>query len=217
MNQKVKFVALEGNTGCGKSTVLEFLSTLPAIEVRPEPVKTWQDFHGLNLLQLKHRDPQRWFYTFQTMVQLTRLQMYAPSNDQRRIRVMERSLHSNRYCFLEVGLQSKHLTEAEYALSTEWFQFLETNFKIDLDLIIYLRTSPQIAFERVKQRNRVEEKEVTLEQLEQCHNLYENWITAHSCKFPVAVVNADADVRQVNTSVASLLHSVFKTSPSTPC
>jgi len=217
MNEKVKIVALEGNTGCGKSTVLEFLSTLPAIEVRPEPVKVWQDFHGHNLLQMKYRDPQRWSFTFQTMVQLTRLQMYTPSNNQRHIKVMERSLHSNRRCFLEVALQSGHLTETEYALSTDWFQFLETNFKIDLDLIIYLRTSPQIALERVKKRDRVEEREVTLEQLERCHNLHESWIMDHNCKFPVAVVNANADVGQVNTSVASLLHSVFKTATSTPC
>lgn len=217
MNEKVKFVALEGNTGCGKSTVLEFLSTLPALEVRPEPVKVWQDFHGHNLLQLKYGDPKRWCFTFQTMVQLTRLQMYTPSDNQRRINVMERSLHSNRYCFLEAALQSQHLTEVEYALSTEWFEFLETNFKIDLDLIIYLRTSPQIALERVKQRKRVEEKEVTLEQLERCHDLYENWIMTHNCQFPVAVVDANADAQQVNTAVASLLHSVFKISPSTPC
>lgn len=84
-------------------------------------------------------------------------------------------------------------------------------------LLVYLRTSPQIALERVKQRKRVEEKEVTLEQLERCHDLYENWIMTHNCQFPVAVVDANADAQQVNTAVASLLHSVFKISPSTPC
>ena len=40
-----------------------------------------------------------------------------------------------RYCFLEAALNCGQLTEPEYALSREWFEVIENNFKIDLDLI----------------------------------------------------------------------------------
>jgi len=204
---KVKFIALEGNTGSGKSTVLQLLSTLPGVEIRPEPVEVWQDFHGHNLLQLRYDDPKRWSFTFQTMVQLTRLKMHSPTNSHLPFKIMERSLHSNRYCFLECALHSKQLTEAEFALSTEWFQFLETNFNIDLDLIVYLRTSPELVFDRIKKRNRAEEKNITLEQLQKIDRFYEDWIMTSNCQ--VVVIDANQDWHQVSQSVATSLASIL--------
>lgn len=47
---------------------------------------------------------------------------------------------------------------------------------IKLDAIIYLRTTPEIAFERVKKRNRPEEVEISLEYITLLHTLYEKWI-----------------------------------------
>ena len=51
------------------------------------------------------------------------------------------------------------MTDPEYAVISEWFNFLITcpqlNFKIDQ--IIYLRTDPEVAYERIKKRKRPEE------------------------------------------------------------
>jgi hypothetical protein len=56
------------------------------------------------------------------------------------------------------------LAPSEYGVLCEWFKFLTTSPKIDLgvDLIVYLRTSPEIAWERVKARARSEEKVILL-------------------------------------------------------
>lgn len=73
---------------------------------------------------------------------------------------MERSLHSARYCFVENLHRSGKLAESEYGVLCEWFKFLTTSPKIDLgvDLIVYLRTTPEVAWQRVKARARSEEK-----------------------------------------------------------
>ena len=43
------------------------------VEVVPEPVGEWQDVDGANLLDVFYKDPQRYAYTFQSYVFVTRL------------------------------------------------------------------------------------------------------------------------------------------------
>ena len=73
---------------------------------------------------------------------------------------MERSLFSARHCFVENLWRSGKLADSEYGVLCEWFKFLTSSPKIDLgiDLIVYLRTKPEVAWERVKSRARSEEK-----------------------------------------------------------
>ena len=51
------------------------------------------------------------------------------------------------------------MTDAEYAVLSEWFNFLITCPQLDfkIDQIVYLRTDPEIAYERIKKRSRPEE------------------------------------------------------------
>ena len=62
---------------------------------------------------------------------------------------------------------SGKMDEAEYLVLSEWFNYLITspqlNFKVDQ--IIYLRTDPEVAYERVKSRNRQEESTIPLQYL----------------------------------------------------
>ena len=66
---------------------------------------------------------------------------------------------SARYCFVENLYNGGNMTDAEYTVLSEWFNFLITcpqlNFKIDQ--IVYLRTDPEVAYERIKKRKRPEE------------------------------------------------------------
>ena len=72
---------------------------------------------------------------------------------------MERSMHSARHCFTEYFYQAGKMKHVEYALLDSWYQFLthseSTGFDTEADMIFYLQTEPEIAFERVKKRGRV--------------------------------------------------------------
>lgn len=61
-----------------------------------EPVEIWRDFVGYNVLGMRYADPQRWSFTFQNLIQLTRLKMYSGVRPEK-TRFIERSLHSNRF------------------------------------------------------------------------------------------------------------------------
>ena len=47
-----------------------------------------------------------------------------------------------------------------------WYDWLNSNIGLPLDLIVYLRTSPAVAYERLKARGRKEETGVPMEFIE---------------------------------------------------
>ncbi|KAI0210173.1 Thymidine kinase 2, mitochondrial [Lamellibrachia satsuma] len=93
-------VAVEGNIGSGKSSFLHYFDTSSSVEVVPEPVELWKSVRGHNTLELMYKDSERWSLTFQSYVQLTMLQVHTQKQTCP-VKMIERSLHSARYCFVE--------------------------------------------------------------------------------------------------------------------
>ncbi len=83
-------------------------------------------------------------------------------------KMIERSLYSARRCFVENLKRSGKMPASEYAVLDEWYGFLRSATGLDerVDLIVYLRTKPEVAWKRVKARARSEEKVIPLEYLE---------------------------------------------------
>lgn len=207
-------VCVEGNIGSGKSTMLEyFKSNLPDVEVCQEPVNLWQNIGGGNLLDLMYKDPDRWSYTFQTYTLLTMMQIH---NQEQKLdhRLIERSAYSAVYCFLENLYLSGRLSELEYSIHHEWFNWLKKVQTPKVDLLIYIRTSPAKCLERVKSRGRTEEVGIPLTLLEQLHDRYEEWLVDRS-KFevpsPVLVIDGDKPVEQMIDYYYEKSESIFKT------
>ena len=69
----------------------------------------------------------------------------------RPVKLMERSIYSAKYCFAENLRQNGLMAESEYQVLTSWFDHLVNSPELDLgvDLIVYLRTKPEIARERL--------------------------------------------------------------------
>ena len=62
---------------------------------------------------------------------------------------------------------------------------------------MYLRSSPEVVYERIQKRNRSEESTVSLEYLKQLHEAYENWLFHSNITVPVLQINVDEDIAQV--------------------
>eukprot|EP00088_Acartia_fossae_P013466 TRINITY_DN1706_c0_g1_i2.p1 TRINITY_DN1706_c0_g1~~TRINITY_DN1706_c0_g1_i2.p1 ORF type:complete len:286 (-),score=74.45 TRINITY_DN1706_c0_g1_i2:261-1118(-) len=195
-NNRPFIVSIEGNIGSGKSTMLNYFNKFNDVELIPEPVKDWCDVNGHNLLGKMYEDPKRWSFQFQSYVQLTRLQLLKkPTNCS--VKIIERSLQNNRYCFLENARKEETLNSAELSVLYSWFTFLEKNMDINLDLIVYLKTSPEVAYERLKMRGRKEEAGVPMEFIQHLHQCYEDWLLDE--KFgpppaPVLVLDANQGI-----------------------
>jgi deoxyadenosine/deoxycytidine kinase len=89
---------------------------------------------------------------------------------------MERSLFSARYCFVEQMENNGILHQGQYNVLKEWYNYIMETFEMRADLIIYIRTCPEVVYERMKKRGRSEESLVSLKFLQQLHLLHENWL-----------------------------------------
>lgn len=174
----IPYIALEGNIGAGKSTFLSHFSSHLPVQPVFEPHERWQKMGGGNLLELFYRDPERWAYTFQSCAFITRLQaqeelarsMHAP------IQLLERSVFSDRYCFAKNCYEMGMMQELEWRLYTEWFEWLVDVFNLYPTGIIYLRTQPEVSYNRLCKRARSEEAAVPLSYLQQLHEKHESWL-----------------------------------------
>ncbi|XP_060254353.1 thymidine kinase 2, mitochondrial isoform X5 [Ovis aries] len=116
------------------------------------------------------------------------------------VRLMERSIHSARYVFVENLYRSGKMPEVDYVVLLEWFDWIVSNIDVSIDLIVYLRTTPETCYRRLKMRCREEEKVIPLDYLGAIHHLYEEWLIKGSL-FPVAapvlVIEADHNMQKM--------------------
>ena len=87
-------IALEGNIGCGKSSVLDRLEE-SGISVLREPLQEWRDVEGTgeNLLARLYESPEEFQYPFQTYAMLTMLEDRLRAARDTPVLVTERSLY----------------------------------------------------------------------------------------------------------------------------
>lgn len=192
-------VSIEGNIGSGKSTFLQYFSAIPGVSTYQEPLNLWTNLGGYNLLGKLYEDPKRWSFLFQSYVQLTRLDIHLQQSDCA-VKLIERSLQNNRYCFLESGHDGGQLVGAEYSVLCEYYDLLESTLDIGIDLIVYLRSTPEVVHSRMLKRGRTEEAGIPLDYLKQVHEYYEKWLFQHKPRAPpapVLVIDADRDLNEI--------------------
>lgn len=187
-----KTVAVEGNIGSGKSTLLKYFESSPNVETIKEPLDKWCNLDGHNVLGLLYEDMHRWSFTFNTYVQLTRLQMHnKPTN--KAVRMIERSIHSTRWIFMENHHQSGKLEDVEYNILCDWFDWVESQQQAKIDLIVYVRAPPEVSYQRLIDRDRKEECGVPFEYIQDLHTLHEDWLIHKKYPVPSPVLVIDAD------------------------
>jgi len=197
--RKAFTVAVEGNIGSGKTTFLNrFCPEIDNVDVLAEPVDRWRNVRGNNLLAMMYEDPTRYSLLFQTYVQLTMLERHNQPCD-KDAKIMERSLLSARYCFVENLHATGKMSDAEHAVISEWFDYLVSCPQLDIgvDLVVYLRTSPEVAYERILARHRNEEVKIPFEYVRQLHELHEQWLitrTKFQTPSKIIVINANGNL-----------------------
>ncbi|XP_050680705.1 deoxynucleoside kinase isoform X1 [Leptidea sinapis] len=205
-------VLVEGNIGSGKTTFLEHFQQFEDITLLTEPVEEWRNLNGWNLLDLMYKDPAKWAMTFQAYVSLTMLEMHRRTT-KTPVKLMERSIFSARYCFVEHMKRSGTLHPAQYSVLNEWFDFIDNEVPVDADLIVYLKTTPSIVYERIKKRARSEEQCVPLSYIVELHKLHEDWLinrTHAECPAPVLVIDADLDLSHITEEYKKSEHQILR-------
>ncbi|XP_020287740.1 deoxynucleoside kinase-like isoform X4 [Pseudomyrmex gracilis] len=191
-------IYIEGNIGSGKTTFLTHFQKIKDATILEEPVSLWQNVAGVNLLDLLYKDPVNYGFLFQSYAQLTRLQFHTMSTPSP-YKIMERSIFSSRI-FLENMKRTSMIRHMEAEILEQWYNWCMENTKIRADLIVYLRTSPEVVYQRMQARGRKEENSVSLEYLKQIHELHDDWLvrrTLFSVPAPVMIVDGDKSLEEM--------------------
>lgn len=216
---------LEGNIGAGKSTLLQLLREhMPQVVVAQEPLNDWdRPLGGPSLLANFYQDPVRWAYSMETFTMLSRIREHIYKKDSALCLILERSVYSGYYCFARNSFQNGFMTAAEWAMCTEWFNFLVPRLCQIPHGFIYLRVSSSVALERVKKRERSAESSLSVEYLEQIHDYHERFLIARENLLPelkavpVLVISTDGDFevdRDERDRILGLIRSFLaQTSP----
>lgn len=170
-------ISIEGNIGCGKSSVISELNKKTRLPIFLEPVDEWSKW-----LHLFYADKERWGLSFNMNVLLT----FNRWKNNSFKAIYERSPLSNKNVFTKLQYKSGHMTELELSLFNDLFS--EISWKPDV--IIYIQTPPNVCMERMTQRNRGCESNVPIEYLQQVHNEYEEMIDS---------AKTDKDIKHVFT------------------
>lgn len=131
------------------------------------------------------------------------------SKDRFNINVMERSIYSAKYCFLENIYKSGNMLPVEYEILDKWYTWMTKEHDCNLDLIFYLRTTPEICQHRLNLRGRPEEtSSITLDYLQSLHDLHESWLLKPS-DYPTSfLVNKSNIYRPANVIVIDASQSL---------
>lgn len=182
-------IAIEGNIGAGKTTFLKHLEKIDQMKICTlrEPLEKWKNLNGINLLEQVYNDPQKWAHAFQSFVTLTMTKnhLFKSPNP---IKILERSIFSTRYCFIEAHRTKNNIDNTSSLILDEWFKFIISNILPQLNLIIYIQTTPEISYERIHTRNRHEEKNITMEYVNLIHLLHENWLINRNFPLPCTLI-----------------------------
>lgn len=178
-------LCVEGNISVGKTTFLqrianETLELRDLVEIVPEPIDKWQNVgpDHFNILDAFYAEPERYAYTFQNYVFVTRvMQEKESSAGIKPLRLMERSVFSDRMVFVRAVHEAKWMNEMEISIYDSWFDPVVSSLPgLIPDGFIYLRASPDTCHKRMMLRKREEEGGVSLDYLRDLHEKHESWL-----------------------------------------
>ena len=176
-----RMILLEGNIGAGKSTVGRVLKASGTFDFIEEPVDMWRGGFASNLLEAFYRDMNRWSFTFQILAFITRAKTWQEilaRTSHSRI-VLERSIFTDRHVFATSMHHLGAMSETEWQVYCGLWEFLASNYCVEPDCILYMRTPAQVCLERMRVRDRTEEVGVKLDYLERLEALHDEWLLDH--------------------------------------
>lgn len=178
-----KFIAVAGNIGVGKSTLVEMICGRLACQPFYEPVTEnpyLSDFY---------KDMRTWSFHSQIFFLTHRLRIHQELLRVSGSVIQDRSIYEDAEVFAHNLFLQGNLSERDYTTYRALYRTL-AEYLPPPDLMIYLRASVPTLIKRIALRDRDYERSISPEYLDRLNQLYENWIQ-HFTLCPVLTVPAD--------------------------
>jgi len=178
-----KFIAIAGNIGVGKSTLVEKVCEEFGWEPYYEPVTEnpyLEDFY---------QDMDKWAFHSQLFFLTNRIRSHKELMLHPTSVVQDRSIYEDAQIFAQNLYNQGQISHRDYSTYQEFYQLLITLLNPP-DLVVYLKASVDTLQSRIARRGRDFENSIPRDYLIQLNELYKNWIESFSL-CPILIIPAD--------------------------
>ena len=178
-----KFIGVAGNVGVGKSTLTHLLSEY----------LYWEPFYEAvddnPYLADFYRDMQAWSFHSQVYFLSRRLGHHRQIIERPGTVIQDRTVYEDAEIFARNLFLQGHMSERDWKSYWSLYQTVITILPPP-DLVIYLQASVPQLQERIRQRGRDYEQDISVEYLTQLNDLYDEWVEGFALG-PVLTVPTD--------------------------
>ena len=166
-------IAIAGNMGTGKSTLVDFLSrtygVMPFYEPNDEnPYLT--DFY---------KDMKRWAFQSQLYFLSNKFRLHQELDRQAGVVALDRTIFEDAEIFATALFQMRKISKRDWETYQGLYGAILDAIRPP-DLMIYLRCSMRTLRQRIRLRGRKMEQDVPLAYLKRLECLYDNWIDSYT-------------------------------------
>jgi len=165
-------IAIAGNMGSGKSTLVDFLARTYNVSPFYEPNEEnpyLPDFY---------KDMKRWAFRSQLYFLSNKFRLHQELDRTPGVVALDRTIFEDAEIFATALHQMKKIDKRDWQTYWGFYQAILDAIKPP-DLMIYLRCSMRTLRQRIKLRGRAMEQDVPLAYLKRLDRLYEEWISSY--------------------------------------
>jgi deoxyadenosine/deoxycytidine kinase len=167
-----KTIAIAGNIGTGKSSLVEFLTRTYGIKPFYEPNDEnpyLPDFY---------KDMQRWAFQSQLYFLSNKFHMHQQLEQMSGVVVLDRTIYEDAEIFASALHDMHKFTGRDWDTYWSFYQIILGSIRPP-DLMIYLRCSMRTLRKRIRNRGRAMEQDIPLGYLKRLQNLYDQWVSSY--------------------------------------
>ena len=178
-----RLVVVAGNIGVGKTSLTERIGARLGWKTAFESVDNnpyLADFYA---------DMKKWAFQLQIFFLGHRAEQYLNFAAMEKSAILDRSIYEDAYIFARALYSMGNLNERDYFSYLKVFQILVSKLPPP-DLLIYLKAPVDVLMERIRNRARNMETNITVDYLSLLESFYDDWMTSFDV-CPVLTIRSD--------------------------
>ncbi len=165
-------IAIAGNMGVGKSTLVEFLARTYGV------VPFYEPNDDNPYLKDFYRDMRGWAFQSQLYFLASKFRLHQELDRQPGVVALDRTIFEDAEVFATALYQMRKISKRDWQTYQSFYEAILDAIRPP-DLMIYLKCSMRTLKERIRLRGRRIERDVPPSYLKRLDRLYEGWIAAY--------------------------------------
>ena len=173
--------------------------------VMAEPVANWTNVRGNDLLRLSYNNAEKHCSTLQHLILLDMFKNHKEVSTLFKANILERSVHSSIHVFAKYLNTLGHISDLEHEVLLKYYNWMANQIGLDcnVDLIIYLKASPEICHMRLQKRGRSAEQNVGLDFLRGLERDLESWLHKQNLA-PVITIDSSMELADCRVTYSKI-------------